>query len=328
MTGAEKNAFLAEEIARGGVVSDDGHLAEPPAEIVAADPLAAFLSDSESHLSDILYLYFRIYKKRLFWSFLKTALARLHFDRSDTIFIADVGASMGFDALYLLRRLTRNFSVPLPCDRICLSLIEGDQELIRGGERTLKTAFATGRVDFEYYRHPLVEDLPLQECSYHLVICSEVVEHLEAPAKLLCEIFRILRPGGFLMLTTDNSPNLPQRLKRIPALLSGRYRRIYARPAKESTTAARMSWKGREYPIFGHINLNPTRHWEKLCIGAGFELAAYGTYESIRRGGGSKSPFALAGYFLSGALVYYLMPRSVGRFFGDTTALLLRKPEV
>ena len=89
----------------------------------------------------------------------------------------------------------------------------------------------------------------------------------------------------------------------------------------------RFTWNGREYPIFGHINLNPTRCWEKLCIRAGFELGAYGTYESIRRGGGSKSPLALAGYFALGALVYYLLPRKVGRFFGDTTALLLRKSE-
>jgi hypothetical protein len=59
----------------------------------------------------------------------------------------------------------------------------------------------------------------------------------------------------------------------------------------------------------------------RLCI------AAFGTYESIRRGGGSKSPVALAGYFALGALVYHLMPRRLSRFFGDTTALLLRKPE-
>jgi hypothetical protein len=131
-----------------------------------------------------------------------------------------------------------------------------------------------------------------------------------------------------LMLTTDNSPNVLQRLKRIPAWLSGNYRRIYARPVKEATAETTMSWNAHEYPIFGHINLNPTRHWERLCARGGFELSEYGTYESIRRGGGSKSPLALAGYFTFGALVYNLLPRNIGRFFGDTTALLLRRPEV
>jgi SAM-dependent methyltransferase len=328
MTGTEENLGDGEKMVGFSAGHHGGGVAEPDVGPQPVDPLVVLLSDPKSHLSDILYLYFRIYKKKLLWSFMQTALSKLHFDRSHTLFIADVGASMGFDALYLLRRLTRNFREPLPCDRLRLSLVEGDKEAIAEGQRSLKNALATTRVDFEYYHLPLVEDLPLQDRSHHLVICSEVVEHLEEPERLLREIFRILRPGGFLMLTTDNSPSLLQHLKRIPVWLSGKYRRIYARPAKESATAERFSWNGQEYPIFGHINLNPTRHWERMSTRAGFELAAYGTYESTRRGGGSKSPLALVGYFAFGALVYYAMPRKIGRFFGDTTALLLRRPEV
>ena len=316
LAGKQKTDGL--EVASRGQVSPEAY-ADPE-----TDPLAAFLSDPESHLSDILYLYFRIYKKKLLWNFLQAALAQLSLDSSQTLFLADVGASMGFDVLYLLRRLTRNFQKPLPYDKVFLSLVEGDRELVAGGERTLRTVLAGARADFKYYHHPLVERLPLPDKSQHLVICSEVVEHLEEPEKLLLEIFRILKPGAFLIFTTDNSPSLLQRLKRIPAWLSGNYGRIYARPSKDCETVGRISWDGQEYPIFGHINLNPTRHWERLCARAGFALAAYGTYESIRRGGGSRSPLALAGYFTAGALVYHL-PRSIGRFFGDTTALLLRK---
>ena len=95
-------------------------MVEPDTGLEPTDPLALFLSDPESHLSDILYLYFRIYKKRLFWRFMYTALAGLDFHRSQILFIADVGASMGFDALYLLRRLTQNFREPLPCGSINL----------------------------------------------------------------------------------------------------------------------------------------------------------------------------------------------------------------
>ena len=291
------------------------------------DPLAIFLSDPESHLSDILYLYFRIYKKKLLWAFVQTALAKLKLDGSETLCLTDVGASMGFDVLYLLRRLTRNFRNPLPYRRVFVSLVEGDEKLIDEGKRTLRNVLAASEVDFQYYRYPLVEGLPLQDESQHLAICSEVVEHLQEPAELLQEVLRVLKPGGYLILTTDNSPSLLQRIKRIPVYLSGKYEKIYARPAPNSAVVTTLRWKGQEYPIFGHINLNPTRYWEKLSEEVGFEIASFGTYESIRRGGGSKSPVALAGYFALGALVYHLMPRMLGRFFGDTTALLLRKPE-
>jgi hypothetical protein len=137
-----------------------------------------------------------------------------------------------------------------------------------------------------------------------------------------------VHPGGFLILTTDNGPNLLQRLRRTPVWWCGKYRQKYERPTRESVTEGKLSWKSQEYPILGHINLNPTRHWERLCIDAGFELAECGTYESICRGGASKSPPALVGYFALGAMIYCLLPRRMGRFFGDTTALLLRKPSI
>jgi SAM-dependent methyltransferase len=300
---------------------------QPDAGIESPDPLAIFLADPESHLSDILYLYFRIYKKKLLWKFMQLALRKLNIEKSQTLFVTDVGASMGFDILYLLRKLTRNFCQPLPIEKILISLVEGDQNFVAAGQRIFREVVTNPGVDVQYYHYPLGEGLPLANESQHLVICSEVVEHLEEPENLMREIRRVLKPGGFLMFTTDNSPSFLQRLRRIPVWLSGNYRKIYSRPSKESETVMNTSINGREYPIFGHINLNPTRHWENLSARVGFELASYGTYESIRRGGGSKSPLALAAYFFSGTLVYYLLPRKIGRYFGDTTALLLRKSE-
>jgi hypothetical protein len=70
--------------------------------------------------------------------------------------------------------------------------------------------------------------------------------------------------------------------------------------------------------------LNPTRYWERLAVGAGFAVASFGTYESMRRGGGRKTPGLLALYFTAGFVVS-LLPARLGRFFGDTTMLRLRK---
>jgi SAM-dependent methyltransferase len=289
------------------------------------DPVGVFFADPESHLSDILYLYFRAYKRKLIWSFFNQALTQLNLPPSATVSIADIGASSGFDALYLLRRLTGNFRDPIPYEKISLELVEGDARLIQEGGNIFRSALPKSGVQFHYHDVPLVEGIPLEANSQDIVICSEVVEHLEHPELLLGDIFRILKPGGFLMLTTDNSPSVLQLIRRIPIWLKGRYNEVYKRPEKESEIFTTTCHQGQYYPIYGHINLNRTSYWEKLCVNAGFEINSYGTYESIRRGGGSKSPMALAAYFLAGALVYHLLPPNLGRHFGDTTALLLKR---
>jgi len=42
---------------------------------------------------------------------------------------------------------------------------------------------------------------PMASSTYQLVICSQVLEHSFNPEQLLAEIFRVLQPGGYLLLT-------------------------------------------------------------------------------------------------------------------------------
>ena len=42
---------------------------------------------------------------------------------------------------------------------------------------------------------------PIPDKSYDIVLCSQVLEHSFEPKLLLSEIFRVLKPGGFLYLT-------------------------------------------------------------------------------------------------------------------------------
>ena len=42
---------------------------------------------------------------------------------------------------------------------------------------------------------------PFPEGSFDAVLCSQVFEHVFTPAEFLAEIFRVLRPGGRLLLT-------------------------------------------------------------------------------------------------------------------------------
>jgi SAM-dependent methyltransferase len=43
--------------------------------------------------------------------------------------------------------------------------------------------------------------LPVAEGSVDVVLCTQVIEHVPEPVRVLQEIFRVLRPGGTLILS-------------------------------------------------------------------------------------------------------------------------------
>lgn len=43
--------------------------------------------------------------------------------------------------------------------------------------------------------------LPFDDSTADLVLCTEVLEHLHTPAKALSEMYRVLKPGGKLVIT-------------------------------------------------------------------------------------------------------------------------------
>jgi 2-polyprenyl-3-methyl-5-hydroxy-6-metoxy-1,4-benzoquinol methylase len=85
-------------------------------------------------------------------------------------------------------------------------------------ERILETARATAAragVEPELVRANL-ESLPFPDGSFDVVLCTQVIEHLLAPADGVRELARVLRPGGSLVITTDSSRNLVSRALNAP----------------------------------------------------------------------------------------------------------------
>jgi ubiquinone/menaquinone biosynthesis C-methylase UbiE len=68
-------------------------------------------------------------------------------------------------------------------------------------ERQLRTAFLRGDA----------EKLPLADATADVVVFSEVIEHLLRPELAVWEISRILKPGGVLIMTTNNASEMPLR---------------------------------------------------------------------------------------------------------------------
>lgn len=57
-----------------------------------------------------------------------------------------------------------------------------------------------------------VSKMPFEEGSYDIVLCTQVLEHVKDPQQVCKELARVLKPGGYLFLTTPQSSplhNLP-----------------------------------------------------------------------------------------------------------------------
>ena len=79
--------------------------------------------------------------------------------------------------------------------------------------------------------------------SFDVVTCSHVIEHVPEPAGVICEFFRVLRPGGMLYLDTPN--------------IDAYGHTVYGR-----------HWRGLEVPR--HLTLFNWRSLEQLTQSAGF----------------------------------------------------------
>lgn len=51
-------------------------------------------------------------------------------------------------------------------------------------------------------------DVPFRSCSFDIVICTQVLEHVPRPEQLFREVGRILKPGGSLILTVPQTSPL------------------------------------------------------------------------------------------------------------------------
>lgn len=72
--------------------------------------------------------------------------------------------------------------------------LDTDPEMLKHAKRRGVTA-----------KHGTAEDLSsFRKEFFQLVTCIETIEHLEHPALALAEIYRILKPKGFLVITTPN----------------------------------------------------------------------------------------------------------------------------
>ncbi len=102
--------------------------------------------------------------------------------------------------------------------------------------------------------HGRLESLALPAASVDAALLIQTVEHLGDPAALLRAVHRVLRPGGQVLVVTDNTGSLDFRI------------------------AKRRHWGGYHFPR--HWYLHDARSLGLLAETAGFEVASIGTMMS------------------------------------------------
>jgi SAM-dependent methyltransferase len=90
-------------------------------------------------------------------------------------------------------------------------------------ERILETARA--RVDADL-RQGNLETIPFADGEFDLVLCSQVIEHVLDANAAVAELHRILRPGGTLVISTDNERNDVTRVLNAPRTATVRMLRL------------------------------------------------------------------------------------------------------
>ncbi len=282
--------------------------------------VAVLLSDEESIFNDYLYFYFRIYKKNLIKKLFAKALDRILEQENDEISVTEIGSGNGYDALNIMNLLVEHPKTKNK--KIKLTLAEGLKSSIEKSKDLLEEF---NHFEIEYLQMDFNQSLPMKSGIFDIVICTEVIEHIKNPNKFLNEIFRTQKNNSFFILTTDNSPNLLQKIKRIPVLLTGKYNRKYKKidPDLDPDTFY-TEMNNNQIPIYGHINLKTCTQWEKIFKTVGYTISSLGTYESVRRGGGKQSPLVLFFYF-SWSAISSLLPSFLSKHIGDTTAFIAHK---
>src|SRR5437764_10775767 len=89
--------------------------------------------------------------------------------------------------------------------------------------RILETARARVEADL---RQGSLEAIPFVDGEFDLVLCSQVIEHVLDADAAVAELHRVLRPGGILVISTDNERNYVTRVLNAPRTASVRMLRL------------------------------------------------------------------------------------------------------
>ncbi|MBI4692174.1 MAG: class I SAM-dependent methyltransferase [Candidatus Terrybacteria bacterium] len=61
-----------------------------------------------------------------------------------------------------------------------------------------------------------LEEIPFENNKFDIILCTQVIEHLLDDKKGMAELCRVLKKGGYLVISTDNKHNFISKLLNLP----------------------------------------------------------------------------------------------------------------
>jgi SAM-dependent methyltransferase len=104
-------------------------------------------------------------------------------DSEKQLNILDVGCGVGINSSYIVNKGNKVTGIDISSEAIKKYKDKGYNGIVMDIQK---------RLDFN-------------KDEFDIVFCSEVIEHITNPQSLMSEFYRVLRPGGKLILTTPNS---------------------------------------------------------------------------------------------------------------------------
>jgi len=120
--------------------------------------------------------------------------------------------------------------------------------------------------------------MPLPEASIDRVLVVHALEVVESPSELLHEIWRILTPGGRIIMVAPNRRGLWARMDTTPFGYGQPYSRSQLKSLMRQTWFSPEGWAETLYvpPLRNRFLLQTAQAWER--IGAGFSLPFAGLH--------------------------------------------------
>lgn len=145
-------------------------------------------------------------------------------------------------------------------------------------EKTIEKARALNQLSNVKFEVVSAEQLVADGHRYHAVICSEVLEHLHDPGKLLRTLHQCLHPDGILIVTVPNGRGAREVLVTKPIIALQKKNNWMWRLMKKIKSS--LGYKGTtaqsDADDLTHIQFFTMRSLQQLAVSNNFKIVRFG----------------------------------------------------